>query len=330
MDKMNIAFAGFRHGHIFELWNKAQKNGDVRIAGAWEGNAQTRAECEAGGVRFTYPDYDALLNDQRVDIVAIGDYFGARGSLAVRALKAGKHVIADKPLCTSLAELEDIERLSKEKSLSVFAMFSMRYGANASAVRELIGQGKLGEIHSIYYGGQHPLNYGSRPAWYFEEGCHGGTINDIGIHGVDYVAYVTGLRTEAILSARCWNAFAAQEPDFRDSAQYMLRLDNRAGVIADVSYASPDSFSYSLPEYWMFLIWGSKGMLSFSAGSGDVAAYLLGLTEVTHIKGTAPRGDYLTDMLTEIKGGRPEILTTAEVLASTRETLMIQAFADKN
>lgn len=48
MDKMNIAFAGFRHGHIFELWNKAQKNGDVRIAGAWEGNAQTRAECEAG------------------------------------------------------------------------------------------------------------------------------------------------------------------------------------------------------------------------------------------------------------------------------------------
>lgn len=327
---MNIAFAGFRHGHIFDLWNKAMKNRDVNIAGSWESDETTRAVCIGQGIAFNYPDYEAILNDKNVDTIAIGDYYGARGSLAIKALESGKHVIADKPLCTSLNELEDIELLSKKKSLSVFSMFSMRYEANTASVRNLITGGKLGEIHSIYFGGQHPLNYGSRPMWYFEDGKHGGTINDIGIHGIDFISYTTGLHLAKIFSARCWNAFAKEAPDFNDSAQFMLGLNNGAGVIADVSYASPDSFSYGLPTYWMFIIWGSKGMLKFNAASGDTELYLQGSAKVTFIKGTAPEADYLTDMISEIKGDNPKVLSTADVLKSTRETLTIQRFADKS
>lgn len=327
---MNIAFAGFRHGHIFDLWNKAKNNNDVNIAGSWEADDITRAACISQGIKFIYPDYEAILNDKNVDIIAIGDYYGARGSLAIMALEAGKHIIADKPLCTSLDELEIIKRLSKEKALSVFSMFSMRYDANAASVREIISDGKLGEIRSLYFGGQHPLNYGSRPMWYFEEGKHGGTINDIGIHGIDFINYTMGLRFAKICSARCWNAFAKEKPDFKDSAQFMLELNNGAGVIADVSYASPDSFSYGLPTYWLFIVWGSKGMLKFNAGTGDVEAYFEGSGNVVHMKGTAPQADYLSDMITEIRGGQPKVLSTAEVLSSTGDILTIQRFANES
>lgn len=325
---MNIAFAGFRHAHIYDLWNKAKKDRNVCISGSWETDLPARSDGILRGVEFNYPDFEAILNDDKVDAVAIGDYYGARGGLAIKALEAGKHVIADKPICTSATELEEIEILSKKKSLSVFCMLTMRYEANVSAVRELITDGRVGEIHNIYFGGQHPLNYGSRPMWYFEEGKHGGTINDIGIHGIDFIRYATGLHTHAILSARCWNAYAGEAPGFKDSAQFMVELNNGAGVIADVSYASPDSFSYGLPVYWMFLLWGSKGMLKFNTGSGDVEAYFSGSKEVQLIKGTAPDADYLTDFLREINGMTPGILSTNGVLESARETLAIQSFAD--
>jgi predicted dehydrogenase len=61
-----------------------------------------------------------MLDEVEVDIVAVGDYYGVRGERVIAALERGKHVIADKPLCTSLAELDRIEQLAAEKGLSVF------------------------------------------------------------------------------------------------------------------------------------------------------------------------------------------------------------------
>jgi len=323
--KMNIVFAGFRHGHIFDLWNKAKKNPDIKILGAWEENDTAReAAAKSNGVDFNYSTYQAVLEDKSVDIIAIGDYFGKRGSLAIKALRAGKHVMVDKPLCTSIEELDEIEKLSKEKNLCVSCMYSMRYVESTIAVKGIIESGKLGKIHSIFFSGQHPLNYGSRPAWYYEDGKHGGVINDIGIHGIDFIEYTMGLRPAKVLAAREWNAFATAEPHFKDSAQFMIELDNGAGVIADVSYAAPTSFSYSLPTYWAFNIWGSGGMIKFVSGVNDVEAYFEGNKEVEHIQGAAIESDYITDILAEINGEGNSIITTSAVLQSARDTLLIQ------
>ena len=322
--ELNIAFAGFRHGHIFDLWNKVERHPEIRLAGAWEEDADTRA-ANAAKVDFNYPAYADLLADDKVDVVAIGDYYAKRGPLAIEALKAGKHVIADKPLCVSLAELDEIEKLSAEKKLAVHCMFSMRYGQDAAALRDLVGSGRLGEIRNVYFGGQHPLNYGVRPMWYFEDGKHGGTINDIAIHGIDYLAYTMGLRKKRILAARCWNAYALEKKNFKDSAQFMLELENGAGVIADVSYAALTS--QPLPTYWMFIVWGSKGMVKFKAGDPELEVYFEGAKTPLYVHSKAPAADYFTELEAELEG-RPGLITTAEVLRSTRDTLEIQAAAD--
>ena len=102
---MNIAFAGFRHDHIFGLYNSALAEAGVSVRGAFEEDDAARAVAEEKGVAFTYPTYRALLDDAAVEIVAVGDYYGIRGRRVIEALKAGKHVICDKPLCTSLSEL---------------------------------------------------------------------------------------------------------------------------------------------------------------------------------------------------------------------------------
>jgi predicted dehydrogenase len=322
---MNIAFAGFKHGHIFSLYSRAKENQDVNIVAAYEQDAEFRKNAiQNHGVEFTHETYDELLKEAHIDIIAIGEYYGARGEMVIKALKAGKHVIADKPLCTSIHELEPIAELVEKTGLKVGCMLTMRYLGSFAAVRDYILSGKLGKINNIYFGGQHPLLYGTRPMWYFEEGKHGGVINDIAIHGIDMAYYACGLRVSDILSARCWNAYAAQEPQFKDSAQFMLKMSNGAGLIADVSYAVPNSIGFDFPYAWEFNIWGSKGMIHLTHMSEEAEAYLDGETEVVLIPEKEVQHHYLDDFLKEIKGDKDVLLCTNEVLQSTKDTLLIQ------
>lgn len=326
---LRLGFAGFRHGHIFGLYQWASQNQDVSICGAWEDFEEAKDAAKKNfQVEFTHDSYHQMLEDKNIDAIAIGNYYSARGKMAIEALQAGKHVIADKPLCTSLDELDEIERLSAQKNLAVGLMLDMRYHKNVLAAKEIISDGLIGEIHNIQFGGQHPLLYGQRASWYFEEGKHCGVINDIAIHGVDLVRYLTGLELKETLAARCWNAYAQKEPAFLDSAQFMLELSNHAGVIADVSYSVPNSIGFSLPYYWSFQIWGAKGMLSFSASSDGVLLYQDGFDSVQHFDGIQITQNCLQDFMDDISGKSDLILSKTDVIQSSRSTLLIQKQAD--
>lgn len=323
---IRMGFAGFRHDHILALYRMAQQNTQVQIAGAWERSSEART-ARAEEVSFTHQTYRQMLEDKNIDVIAVGDYYTARGQLVIDALKAGKHVIADKPLCTSLAELDEIEGLVQKTGLRISMMLDLRYNGNFIAAKAAIAKGDIGRVHNVYFGGQHPLLYGIRPAWYFEAEQYGGVINDIAIHGVDGIRYLTGLELDGVLAARCWNAYAAQQPVFLDSAQLMLRLSNGAGAIADVSYAMPDSIGYRMPCYWAFQVWGDAGMLAFSANSDGVMLYQNGQETGIRLPGIETTRDCLQDLLSDIAGQPGGLLTTQDVLCAMRQTLEVQAQA---
>ncbi len=324
MQKFGIAFAGFRHDHIYALYDLASKKEALEIVGAWEENAAARQKAKSKNIRITYPSFDAVLADTRVDIVAIGSYYGARGEMAIRALEAGKHVIADKPLCTRIEELDRIRALAKQKGLTVGLMLDLRDNGNVRCAMELIARGEIGRINNIRFNGQHPLLFGVRPAWYFEKGKHGGVINDIAIHGIDLARIFTDAEVDRVVGARCWNFYARECPDFRDSAQLVLQMSDGCGVIADVSYASPDSHGYALPSYWSFELNGERGMLCFSFSSEGVTAYLNGDTAPRIFPPIAPESDYLDAFLQDIGACGAY---TDRILAVTEQTLLIQAAA---
>jgi len=103
---MRLAFIGFRHGHIMGLYKSACTDPRVKVVAASEDHEQTAGELKAAGsVTLTHSDYRQLLKEVDCDAVAVGDYFARRGEIIIAALKAGKHVIADKPICTTLDEL---------------------------------------------------------------------------------------------------------------------------------------------------------------------------------------------------------------------------------
>lgn len=326
---LNIAFAGFRHGHIYSLLDYARKNEKLHITGGWEEYGPDKEVAQSQwNMEFPYENYADILNDPSVDIVAIGNYYTARGQMIIDALKAGKHVIADKPICTSIEEMNQIIALQAKTGLQIFAMLDLRFNKNAIAVKKLIEEGAIGEVNNISFGGQHPLMLGSRAGWYFEEGKHGGTINDIAVHGIDLIRYFTGSDVKKIDGARCWNKFAKGVPHFEDSSMFMLTLENGAGVIADVSYATPDSIGYGLEYYWEFKIWGTEGLIVFTIYGDSVKLYKNGNKEVVLVDGIEPDMNYLDGIVDAIEGRHPRYLDTRETLASSLQTLLVQAYAD--
>ena len=100
---LKIAFAGFRHGHIFDLYNLADTSDELEIVAACEGHDETRAQIQAKGTaKITHDRFERMLDEVDCDIVATGTYFTRRGQVLIKALERGKHVIGDKPLCTGI------------------------------------------------------------------------------------------------------------------------------------------------------------------------------------------------------------------------------------
>ena len=329
---IRLAFVGFRHAHIFDLYRRARETEELEVVAACEEDPEARRELAGGGkVEVTHDDLERMLETVDCDAVAVGDYYAKRGHIAIRALQEGKHIISDKPICTRLEELDEIGKLSKKKGLKVGCMLDMRDSPQFIGLRSLVRAGTIGEVHAIFFGGQHPLLLGTRPAWYFEPGKHGGTINDIGIHALDLIPWITGMRFTAINAARCWNAFAKDFPHFKDAGQLMLTMENGCGVLGDVSYFSPDSFGYSLPFYWRMTFWGEEGVLETSATARAITVALKGETEVR--KEPLPPGNpggylraFVHDIVGELKEGE---LCTKDVLRASRLALTAQKMADE-
>ena len=320
---MKLLFYGFRHGHINGFYKKALQHPDVEIVACAEEDADARrAAQKALDVSFSSESYESLLRSD-ADAVVIGKAYGDRGAAIIAALEAGKHVISDKPICTTLEELEKIRELSTKRALCVCCMLDLRYLPQSIEAGRILRSGELGRVCNVSFNGQHYLDPENRPRWYYENGMHGGTVNDLAIHGIDLVRELTGLGFSRIDAARTWNCYATEHKSFRDSAIFMARLDGGAGVLADVSYSAPKS-AFSMPSYWEFRFWCERGMLTFNYVSDTVTVYRDSAEAEVISCTSAP--DCLDDFISVI--GDKNYISTLSVIDSTRTALEIQHVAD--
>ena len=99
---LDFAFAGLRHPHGWAIWNRVQNEGGCDVVAVCEEHAPTREELLARpDISRVYDRYTDMLAAVPSDVVATADYYGNRGRIAIGALEVGRHVLADKPVCTS-------------------------------------------------------------------------------------------------------------------------------------------------------------------------------------------------------------------------------------
>ena len=251
---IRIAVAGLKHDHVRTVLGLALEDPSIEVVAlADDDEANRRAYEEAFGISVRYPTHRELLESEAFDALVVCEEFGRRGEVAIAALEAGKHVFCDKPLCTRVEELVQIAALARERRLEIGVDFSLRhYWARAAAPLQ---QGEIGEIVSCTFAGPHGLAYGWRPRWYYEPGKHGGVINDIIGHGVDYVHWVTGKRYTHVLGATRACVGLPQHPKFETLGEACYRLDGGATAFGHVDYLVPKGHG----TRWRCFLTGTEG-----------------------------------------------------------------------
>lgn len=312
-----ILIAGLQHAHIKTLFDKINSTPDCEIVGVYD-----ELYDENFDIKVTHKNFAQMLSECPADILAVGDAYGKRGKLIIEGLKRGLHIIADKPLCTSLAELDEIEQLTKEKKAVIGCMLDLRENTNVYGAKKLIAEGLIGKVRSFHFSGQHPLNFGKRPMWYFEEGMHGGTINDIAIHALDICEFMLDCEIASYDFAESWNTFE-QMPHFQDGSRVAFTMSNGCRCMGEVSYFAPDVSGFSTPFYWRFTIWGDKGVMEFNYNDDGINIAFSGVEGMKKFAGAQNEWTDLGSFLSEIDGTKAP-LNTDHVLKISRKCLELQ------
>jgi predicted dehydrogenase len=206
------------------------------------------AAAERFGARGSAASAEELIAADDVDVVHVCTPNHTHADLARRALAAGKSVICEKPLATSVADAEDLV-LAADSSEGVAAVpFVYRYYPTVREVRSRIGSGEAGNIwllHGSYL--QDWLASSAETNWRVDPALGGGSraFGDIGVHWCDLMEFATGHRITR-LTARMATAFAkrtsggeVETVGTEDGATMMFETDRGATGSVVVSQVSP-------------------------------------------------------------------------------------------
>jgi predicted dehydrogenase len=143
--------------------------------------AKAQAFASEHDIPLAFGDYDELLESGEVDAVYIGIPHGAHFEYAARALRAGRHVVCEKPLTMTSAEAEELGRLSREHGVFLMEAMWMKFTPAFETVRRLLADGVIGEPRLIQGGAGFPVPPdGPRRYWVAELG--GGALYDLGVY----------------------------------------------------------------------------------------------------------------------------------------------------
>src|SRR2546425_2816139 len=144
-----------------------------------------------------YESFEALLADDRVDVVHLTTPNNLHHPQAKQALAAGKHVVCEKPLALTAAESRELVELADAAGVVHCTNFMARFYPLVQQARALVQEGSLGEIWNVH--GSYLQDWLLRPTdWNWrlepERGGELRAIGDIGSHWLDLVQFVTGSR----------------------------------------------------------------------------------------------------------------------------------------
>jgi predicted dehydrogenase len=179
-----------------------QRVESVEAAGIFGRNHDATARLASG---FSVPkatsDYRELLNDPAIDAVDICTPNAQHFSMAKEALEAGKHVLCEKPLTTTVAEAEELVALAARKKLRNGVCHNLRYYPQVQQMRALREAGELGDILVVQgtYS-QDWLLYDTDWNWRVDAKAAGASraMGDIGSHFFDMAEHVTGARVTSL------------------------------------------------------------------------------------------------------------------------------------
>ena len=181
----------------------------------------------------TYDSLKGILNDPAIDIITICTPNSTHADIAIAAMKAGKHVLVEKPMAISKVDCEGMIHIALKTGKSLFVVKQNRFNPPVQAVKKLVDEKKLGKILSV------SVNcYWNRNEWYYKssdwkgkKAFDGGTLFTQFSHFIDVIYYLLG--DMQILHAQMANVSHKGMIEFEDTGivSFLLKDSHAPGIL---------------------------------------------------------------------------------------------------
>ena len=239
--------------------------------------------------------YESLLNDPEIDVIYNPLPNSLHAEWTVKALRAGKHVLCEKPMVLSLDEMDAIQIAAQETKRVVMEAFMYRHHPQTLKVKEIVDSGELGKLQLIK--GSFTFVLKREGDVRLDKALGGGSIWDLGCYPISYTRLIAGADP---LEAFGWQVSSPNGIDMSFIGQ--MRFPNDVHVQFDCGFASP--------EHSFIEIVGTEGTLNvpnpFKPGNKE-KIYLThkGKTSPIEIKGEELYRGEVEDMADAILLGKP-------------------------
>ena len=255
MEKLKIAVVGVGGISTHHI-NSYFKNPNVEVYAFCDINeTRLRYMGEKHGITRLYNDEAEMLRElPEIDAVSVCTWNSAHAPCTVMALNAGKHVLCEKPMATSVEEALAMQEAAERNGKLLMIGFVRRFGRDCAIVKDLDRSGTLGEI---YYAKAVNMRRNGHPGGWFGDKSRsgGGPLIDLGVHSIDLVRYLLGKPNVTsvygatfqklgdrsdLKTAKAYQSVSAGKNDIcdcEDLAAATVRFDNGAVLTVDMSFS---------------------------------------------------------------------------------------------
>lgn len=216
-------------------------------------------------------EVNEILEDPDIDAVSICVINADHAQMTIRALKAGKHVLCEKPMAIMLEECEQMVKTAKEQGRRLLIGQNQRLLKTHQRAKELLLQGEIGRPLTFYtiFGHSGPDAWSvdkGAGTWFFDKKkSFYGVMGDLGIHKIDIIQFLLGENAESVVS--CFDTLDktyqdGSKVDVEDNACCILKM--RSGVVGTVKA----SWTYYGEEDNRTEISGTEGNMTIFGPTG--------------------------------------------------------------
>ena len=255
---------GFGHG-LDVVW-KAFDN--VEVVGVADPDDKGRAEA-AGRIkaRNAYADYRQMLAKERPQIVSVGGPLGSYRDVAIACAEAGASIFLEKPMCRTVADADAMVTACERHHVKLAIAHQTRYSPRLKVIRDLIGEGRLGDLIELRGRGKEDARGG------------GQDLLVLGTHIFDLMRLVAGDARWCFATVR-QGGRPISKADVKDARGGTGPF---AGDQVYATYGFADGLQgtfgshkarHGSPTRFGLQIYGTKGVIQVTTGSLPAAAFL--------------------------------------------------------
>jgi len=259
MRRLRFGILSFAHVHAWSYARVLRELEEAELVAIYDDDPERlRRAAEMYGVKDAYSDYRQLLRREDIDAVIVASENAKHAELTIAAAEAGKHIIVEKPLATTLEDAERMIRAAEKAGVKLQQAFVMRYHDATVAVKRMLEEGVVGDVLVIT-----TTNHGKFPGLWFDDPqlAGGGAVMDHTVHTADLMRWYTGDEVEEVYAAIGRNIREGLRSE--DCALISLRF--RKGVIGsiDCSWSRHDGWPI-WGDVWLGII-GTEGYIVVDA-----------------------------------------------------------------